>query len=99
MLFVVCILTALQAYAIPWIIPGYKKMGAAVATEPQVSTGFMYLLILAAALVLIVVAVVLIKRKHEGGTIRTQKSKEIDHGGATTRHAMILSHLSSYFQS
>jgi lactate permease len=73
MLFVVCILTALQAYAIPWIIPVYKKMGAAVATETQVSTGFMYLLILAAALVLIVATVVLIKRKDEGGTIKPQK--------------------------
>jgi lactate permease len=73
MLFVVCILTALQAYAIPWIIPRYKKMGAAVAIETQVSTGFMYLLILAAALVLIVATVVLTKRKHEGDTIRPQK--------------------------
>jgi lactate permease len=76
MLFVVCILTVLQAYAIPWIIPEYKKIGAAVATETQVSTGFMYLLILVGALALILATVVLTKRKHEGGPIRPQKVQE-----------------------
>lgn len=76
MLFVICILTALQAYVVPWIIPTYKKLEAAALTETQVSTGFMYLLILAVALILIAVSVMLTKRKHEAATISTQKMRK-----------------------
>ena len=32
MLFVICILTCLQAYVIPWIIPSYEKTGIAADT-------------------------------------------------------------------
>ena len=76
MLFVICILTTLQAYVVPWIIPTYKKLEAAALTETQVSTGFMYLLILAVALILIAVSVMLTKRKHEAATISTQKMRK-----------------------
>jgi lactate permease len=54
MLFVVCILTVLQAYVITWIIPTYKMMETAATTAlPDVSTGFIYIAILAVAIVLI----------------------------------------------
>jgi lactate permease len=57
MLFVICILTCLQAYAIPWVIPKYEKMGVAVVSEPHVSTGFVYLIVLAVALVIIAASI------------------------------------------
>ncbi len=64
MLFVICILTCLQAYVTPWIIPAYKKVGAHVVTEIQnVSTGFIYLGMLAVALVIIVGTVLFRNRK------------------------------------
>ena len=41
MLFVICILTCLQAYVIPWIIPSYEKTGIAATPDIQhVSQGF-----------------------------------------------------------
>jgi type II secretory pathway component PulF len=73
MLFVICILTALQAYVVPWVIPTYKKLEAATPIETQVSTGFMYLMILAATLTLIAVTVMLTKRKHGEATITPHK--------------------------
>ena len=76
MLFVICILTALQAYVIPWIIPEYKKVGAAVVTETAVSTGFNYLLLLAVALAIIVAVVLMTKRKHETQAVASQKAPE-----------------------
>jgi lactate permease len=64
MLFVICILTCLQAYVTPWIIPNYKKLDTQVSAEIQnVSTGFMYLGMLAMALVLIVGTVLFRDRK------------------------------------
>ncbi len=53
MLFVICILTCLQAYVIPWIIPSYEKTGIAATADIQhVSQGFTYLAILAVALII-----------------------------------------------
>lgn len=69
MLFVICILTCLQAYAIPWIIPVYEKIGSAVADETRIATGFIYLLTLAVALVLIAATILLVP----GG--KTQKAE------------------------
>ncbi len=62
MLFVICLLTMMQAYVIPWIIPVYQK-GAGAATVADTSTGFMYLMILAVALILIVGTVLLANKK------------------------------------
>lgn len=63
MLFVICVLTSLQAYVIPWIVPVYKKMESVAAAEVyDLSTGFNYLLTLAAVLVVIVVSVRLMNR-------------------------------------
>src|SRR5688572_1649649 len=46
MLFVICLITCLQAYAMPWIIPSYKKLDSIAVDEAHISTGFSYLLIL-----------------------------------------------------
>jgi lactate permease len=64
MLLVICILTCLQAYVTPWIIPNYKKIDTHAVTEIQnVSTGLMYLGMLAIALVIIVGTVLFRDRK------------------------------------
>jgi lactate permease len=62
MLFVICVLTVLQAYAMPWIIPEYQ-MTAAVTQVSSISAGFTYLVILAAALMIISISVVLLNKK------------------------------------
>ena len=65
MLFVICVLTCLQAYVTPWIIPSYEKTtGIAAATDVQhVSQGFMYLAILAVSLIIMSGAVLFVKKK------------------------------------
>ena len=64
MLFIICLLTYAQAYLIPWIVPGYKKLETAVATETaNISTGFFYLLILALILAIVTATVVLINKR------------------------------------
>jgi lactate permease len=64
MLFVICVLTCIQAYMIPWIIPVYKKLEAvATAEASNVSRGFVYLTILALILILITAGVILMKGK------------------------------------
>lgn len=65
MLLVVCVLTMMQAYTLPWIIPLYEK-GVAAASLANVSTGFMYLSILAIALCGVVLTVVILNRRREG---------------------------------
>ncbi len=60
MLFVICILTCLQAYVMPWIIPTYEKTSIAAAADVQhVAQGFWYLGILAVALIIMVSTVLL----------------------------------------
>lgn len=63
MLFVICIITCIQAYVMPWIIPTYEKIGPVVVDEAQVTTGFIYLAILAVALILVAGMVLLVNRK------------------------------------
>ena len=54
MLFVVSLLTGMQAYLTTWMIPVYEKMGSVAVTEVyDVSKGFVYLLILVGAIGLI----------------------------------------------
>lgn len=69
MLLVICLLTMMQAYVIPWIIPQYQK-GASAAGVADVSTGFLYLLLLAAALCAVVVAVIASNRKQATRTAK-----------------------------
>lgn len=64
MLFIISIITSVQAYITPWIIPAYEKTGSVVAQEVvDVSTGFMYLAMLAMVLGLVVVAVLFMNKK------------------------------------
>lgn len=64
MLFLVCIITVLQAYVFTWIIPVYKKIeSTAAAAIPNVSKGFLYLLIVAVVIVAITLTVILLDRK------------------------------------
>jgi len=64
MLFVICLLTYAQAYLIPWIVPRYRLLEAAITVETaKASTGFMYLWILVLILALVTAAVLFIDRK------------------------------------
>ena len=63
MLFVICLITCMQAYLIPWIIPVYEKVGAIAPEISHISKGFNYLLILALTLVLIAVTVLVINNR------------------------------------
>ncbi len=69
MLFVICVLTCLQAYVTPWIIPSYQKGGtSASAGVSNVSMGFIYLGILALVLVAMSVLVIMINKKKTKNT-------------------------------
>lgn len=61
MLFVICVLTMVQAYLIPWIIPAYEK-GVSVQSTADISTGFWYLSVLAVALCGVIAMVLLLMR-------------------------------------
>jgi lactate permease len=63
MLFVICVITCIQAYATPWIIPEYEKLGTIAVDEVHVAIGFTYLFILAITLVFIAGSVFIINRK------------------------------------
>jgi lactate permease len=66
MLFIICVITTLQAYAMPWIIPTYELLGASIAAaEVDVAQGFTYLMMLAVAIIMIVVTIILLKAKRE----------------------------------
>lgn len=70
MLLVVCLLTVMQAYWIPWIIPSYDP-GASVSVPASVRIGFVYLLVLAAAIgAVMATAWFLNRRKPAGDEIR-----------------------------
>jgi lactate permease len=64
MLLVVCLLTVMQAYWLPWIIPAYDP-GATAATPASVRNGFAYLLILAAAIGVVIASVWFLNRKSQ----------------------------------
>jgi len=64
MLLAVCLLTLMQAYVTPWIVPAYRLMEATTtATVADVSAGFLYMTLLMVLIVLIALAVVLLNRK------------------------------------
>ncbi|MBA4054850.1 MAG: lactate permease [Marivirga sp.] len=63
MLFVICVLTCMQAYVTPWIIPVYESIVVTTAEVSNVSQGFVYLMILGLVLVLITSSIILINRK------------------------------------
>jgi hypothetical protein len=61
---VICIITSLQAYAVPWAIPDYKSTGTVAVAEVQATgQGFLYLGILTAALIGVALTVLVVDRK------------------------------------
>jgi lactate permease len=64
MLFLLCVITFMQAYIITWIVPEYKIIeGSLVSHASNSSSGFYYLLFLIAALTTVAVTVVLLNRR------------------------------------
>jgi lactate permease len=64
MLLVICLLTLMQAYVTPWIVPVYTMLESVTTAEvSNASKGFVYLLMLAVAVGLISLAVILLNRK------------------------------------
>jgi lactate permease len=64
MLFLISIITLLQAYAIQWIIPKYKMIEPAITGQvANNSSGFTYLLYLLVGLVIITLTVLLLNKK------------------------------------
>lgn len=57
MLLVICLLTTLQAYVFPWIVPVYKKLETAIAISTEAGKGLIYLSILAVLLLSTVILV------------------------------------------
>jgi len=66
MLFIMCIITILQAYVMTWMVPKYKMMEEAVVSQ---TTGGLstigYFFILFAALAIIIFTVLIMNRKKE----------------------------------
>ena len=64
MLFVVCVITVLQAYVIQWIIPSPAATKAVtVATVSELSKGLIYLVTLAVIIGLLIITVSFLDRK------------------------------------
>jgi lactate permease len=64
MLFVICVLTVMQAYLIGWIVPSYALLLASAAgAASDITRGLLYLLILAVAITGIALTVFLLNRK------------------------------------
>lgn len=68
MLFVICIITMLQAYVMKWIVPGYAILDEAIETaQTNLLSGFTYLIYLSVAILIIIVSVVLLNRVNVKG--------------------------------
>jgi lactate permease len=65
MLFVICIITCIQAYVTPWIIPAYEKLETIASDQTQISVGFIYLLMLAIGVAIVIGTVALLNRKNK----------------------------------
>jgi lactate permease len=64
LLFLVCIITTLQAYVFKWIVPKYEMIDElAPAVKQDIGSGITYLVYLAAAISLIIVTIFLLNRK------------------------------------
>jgi lactate permease len=64
LLFLVCVITTLQAYVLKWIVPKYTVIDElAPAVKQDVSSGIAYLIYLASAIVLIVMTVFFLNRR------------------------------------
>jgi lactate permease len=64
MLFLICLITYMQAYVFTWIVPKYKIIAEAVVSQTSKGTsGIGYFVILFVALITIVLTVILLNRK------------------------------------
>jgi lactate permease len=63
MLFIICLLTVLQAYLLKWLIPAYHIVDSKTKVYPNVSQGYPYLLGLTAILILIAFLVIKMTKK------------------------------------
>lgn len=64
MLFLICVITILQAYVITWIVPTYNTIEKAILlTASDLSTGLNYMIILGVVILLIVLIVLFLNRK------------------------------------
>jgi lactate permease len=64
MLFLVCIITILQAYVFTWMIPTYNSLEKAIVlTASDLSAGRLYLMILGVVVLSIALTVLLLNRK------------------------------------
>lgn len=64
LLLVICVITILQAYVTPWVIPAYKAVETTtVAVVSRSSEGFLYILGLAVILILFAVTIFYFNRK------------------------------------
>ncbi len=64
LLLVICVITVVQAYVTPWVIPAYDAVEtAAVAAASRVSQGFLYILGLGVILILLAATIFFFNRK------------------------------------
>lgn len=64
LLFVICVITIVQAYVTPWMIPTYKIIEAGISSSSSdVLTGFIYMMIVTGILILFGSAVLIFNRK------------------------------------
>jgi lactate permease len=65
LLLVICIITVIQAYVTPWVIPVYNAIETtAVSAISRVSEGFMYILGLAVILIILAATILFFNRKN-----------------------------------
>lgn len=64
LLFIICVITIIQAYVTPWMIPTYKLAETGISsTGSDLLTGFIYMMIVAGILILFGSAVLIFNRK------------------------------------
>lgn len=64
LLFIICVITIIQAYVTPWMIPTYKTIEAGISsTGSDLLTGFIYMMVVAGILIVFGSAVLMFNRK------------------------------------
>jgi len=64
LLFIICVITIIQAYVTPWMIPTYNTIEAGISsTGSDLLTGFIYMMVVAGILIVFGSAVLMFNRK------------------------------------
>jgi lactate permease len=64
MLLIVCVITIIEAYIIPWVIPPYTSIKEEIiSSEPSLSKGYIYISVLIISIILIFLTVLILNRK------------------------------------